>query len=120
MSMIHGNPISEICKIGFRVSVRPKKIRKDGRVTVVFWSDGTSTAVRRSDDDADNLYNAFCAALGKKVFGNNTALKREIDNCPVEVVMPPEKIEQAEIPDTPVYGKCYTFTVPSVDVKDFD
>ena len=93
MSLIHCNTEqlskhiwNAIFKTGFREAVKPKKIRQDGRVTVVFWSDGTTTAVRRSDDDADNLYNAFCAALAKKVFGNNTALKRAIDTSELEIV----------------------------------
>ena len=64
----------------------PVRIRKDGRVTVVFWKDGTTTAVRCSQDTEPNDYYAFCAALGKKVFGSNSKLKRTIDDCPMEDV----------------------------------
>lgn len=63
---------------------KPKKIRVDGRVTVVFWQDGTTTVVRCGDDDKPNEYNAFCAALGKRIFGNNSALKRAVEQTEKE------------------------------------
>ena len=66
----------------------PVKIKKDGRVTVVFWKDGTTTAVRCGMDQKYDSYMAFCAALGKKVFGSNSALKRAIYDTPNEVVDP--------------------------------
>lgn len=66
----------------------PAKIKKDGRVTVVFWKDGTATSVKCSMDEKYDSYMAFCAALGKKVFGSNSALKRVIQNCPVAVIDP--------------------------------
>lgn len=57
----------------------PKKIIRSGEVTVVFWLDGSKTIVRRDPEDADNLHTAFCAALAKKIFGSNTAVKKTID-----------------------------------------
>lgn len=57
----------------------PKRILRSGPATIVFWSDGTKTVVKRSPDEPDNAYVAFTAALGIKLFGSNSKLKRVID-----------------------------------------
>ena len=77
--------ISDINGLIMRVLLQPQKILKVGRVTVVFWNDGSSTAVKCSEDAIPDDYAAFCAALGKKVFGTNTALKRAFMNAPSEI-----------------------------------
>lgn len=109
--------------------VTPVKIKKDGRVTVVFWEDGTATAVKCGLEEKYDSYTAFCAALAKKVFGSNSALKRVIQNCPVAVIDPvlldpdgcPASSQTAAAPvEMPVYGKTYTFTCTNIDVKDLD
>lgn len=107
----------------------PVKIRTSGRVTVVFWKDGTATSVKCSMDEKYDSYMAFCAALGKKVFGSNSALKRVIQNCPVAVIDPvlldpdgcpaSSQIAAASV-EKPVYGKTYTCTYTCMDVKDLD
>lgn len=56
----------------------PNRILKSGNRTIVFWSDGTKTIVRRAEDEPDNDYAAFTAALGIKIFGSNSALRRTI------------------------------------------
>ena len=71
-----------------RELLQPQKILKTGRVTVVFWNDGTTTAVKCSEDTIPDDYAAFCAAVGKKIFGNNTALKRVFMEAPQEVKEP--------------------------------
>ena len=50
----------------------PEKIIYNGPATIVFWLDGTKTVVKRSKKDKDNKYNAFCAALAKKIYGSNS------------------------------------------------
>ena len=55
----------------------PAKIIYNGVATVVFWEDGTKTVVKRAKGTKDDKYNAFCAALAKKVYGTNSRLK----NC---------------------------------------
>ena len=64
--------------------ITPRKILKVGRVTVVFWNDYTSTAVRCGENEILDDYTAFCAALGKKIFGCNSALKRAFMDAPTE------------------------------------
>lgn len=56
----------------------PSRILKSGNRTIVFWSDGTKTIVKRAEDEPDNDYAAFTAALGIKIFGSNSALRRMI------------------------------------------
>lgn len=52
------------------------RIVKNGPATIVFWKDGTKTVVKHSDNDPNDLYYAFCAALAKKVYGNNSRIKK--------------------------------------------
>ncbi len=56
----------------------PVKIIKSGPVTVVFWEDGTKTIVRCAKDEVLDDYDAFTAALAKKVYGSNTHVKKII------------------------------------------
>lgn len=56
----------------------PSRILKSGNRTIVFWSDGTKTIVKRAEEEPDNDYAAFTAALGIKIFGSNSALRRAI------------------------------------------
>lgn len=56
----------------------PNRILKSDNRTIVFWSDGTKTIVKRADDEPDNDYAAFTAALGIRIFGSNSALRRTI------------------------------------------
>lgn len=52
----------------------------DDKATVVFWTDGTKTVVKCAEGTPYDEYAAFCIALAKKVYGNNSALKRAIKN----------------------------------------
>ena len=61
-----------------------KRIIKNGRGTVVFWGDGTKTVVKRAEDEPDNDYAAFTAALAIKVYGSNSKLKRIISKVEVQ------------------------------------
>ena len=56
----------------------PNRILKSGNRVIVFWTDGTKTIVKRAEDEPDNDYAAFTAALGIKIFGSNSALRRTI------------------------------------------
>lgn len=71
------------------IAVWPERIVKSGRATIVFWDDGTKTVVKRSPDEPDNDYNAFLAALGIKIFGSNSQLKKIIKEQ--TVVQKPKK-----------------------------
>lgn len=87
------------------ISVWPERIVKSGRATIVFWEDGTKTVVKRSPDEPDNDYNAFLAALGIKIFGSNSQLKKIIKEQ--TVVQKPKKAKDA----CPIYKPCEKSTV---------
>ena len=66
-------------KEAFRVKNTPDRIIKSGRATIVFWNDGKKTVVKRKIGEPDDPYLAFLAALGKKLYGTNSAIKKLID-----------------------------------------
>lgn len=89
MKAFRTNVFSMIITGATRHLVTPVKIRKDGLVTVVFWQDGTTTSVRCGAGEQYDDYVAFCAALAKKIFLSNSAIKRMLKNTPVEIENPP-------------------------------
>jgi len=54
----------------------PRQIIYNDPATIVFWSDGSKTVVKRMDNEAWNPYNAFCAALAKRIYGSNSQVNR--------------------------------------------
>ena len=96
----------KLCRMG-KVKVNPyepKRIIKSGPCTIVFWNDGTKTVVKRSEDDAEDDYSAFTAALAKKVYGSTSAVKRIVERTEAQK----EKKAQKEPEEKPVgidFGK---------------
>lgn len=66
-------------KIFYRTGLIPTKIIYNPPATIVFWTDGTKTVVKCSAEDEYNEYYGFLCALGKKMFGTNSHLKKLID-----------------------------------------
>lgn len=60
---------------------KPKRVIYDeaAGVTVVLWEDGQKTIVRVAEGEQMDAYDAFCAAYCKRVYGSNSALKRELN-----------------------------------------
>lgn len=71
----------------------PDRILKSGDRTICFWSDGTKTVVKRAADEPDNDYIAFTAALAKRAFGSNSAVKKAIAEK-IEYQAPKKKKER--------------------------
>lgn len=65
--------------LGTQNTSEVNRILKSGNATIVFWADGTKTIVKRAEDEPDNPYNAFCAALAKKLYGSNSAVKKLVE-----------------------------------------
>ena len=63
-----------------RQPITVDRIFYDDVATVVFWTDGTKTVVKCAEGTKYDEYAAFCIALAKKIYGNNSALKRAIKN----------------------------------------
>ena len=55
-----------------------KRILISGMCTIVFWLDGTKTIVRCQAGTKPNVYDAFTAALAKKIYGSNSQIKKII------------------------------------------
>ena len=60
-------------------SLNVSKIIFNPPATIVFWEDGTKTVVKCSAEDEFSEYYGFLAALGKKVYENNSQIKKLID-----------------------------------------
>lgn len=60
-------------------SLNVSKIIFNPPATIVFWEDGTKTVVKCSAEDEFNEYYGLLAALGKKVYENNSQIKKLID-----------------------------------------
>lgn len=82
----------------------PCRILKSGDRTIVFWPDGEKTIVKRAADEPDNDYAAFTAALGIKLFGSNSALKRMIERKTVQQ-KPKEKKKDTAVQDMAIPTK---------------
>lgn len=63
---------------GMKYFPKVKRILISGMCTIVFWLDGTKTIVRCQADTKSNVYNAFTAALAKKIYGSNSQIKKII------------------------------------------
>lgn len=61
----------------------PKRILKNGDYMTVLWEDGAKTIVKRAPDEPESDYAAFTAAIGIRVFGSNSALKRIVESAEV-------------------------------------
>lgn len=58
----------------------PERILYNDPATIVFWKDGTKTVVKKSKGEKFNKYNAFCAALAKKIFENNSRVNKIVQS----------------------------------------
>lgn len=73
----------------------PTKMLINGRATVVFFADGTKVAVKLPEGVENNEYNAFCAAITKKMFGTNSRVKRKIER--IREVEPTDEEKKAAL-----------------------
>ena len=60
------------------------RIIRNGKATVVIWKDGEKTIVRRAEDEAESNYAAFTAAIAIRLYGNNSKLKKMLEQKTVE------------------------------------
>lgn len=61
-------------------SFQIEKIVASGPVVTIIWKDHEKTRVKLDKYSDYNIYFAFCSAVCKKFFGNNSTIKREISN----------------------------------------
>lgn len=70
-----------------------KKIIRNGPCTIVIWTDGTKTIVRKSEFDQEDDYAAVAQAIAKKIYGGTNAFHNVV-NKKYEVHV--SKIEQMQ------------------------
>ncbi len=61
-----------------RCNVKQIYFRPEDKTTTVLWTDGTKSTVKCADDDEYSEYAGFCAAVAKRLYGNNGRIKRVI------------------------------------------
>src|SRR5699024_1044063 len=83
-------------KIFYRTGLIPTKFIYNPPATIVFWEVGTKTVVKCSAEDEFNEYYGFLAALGKKVYENNSQIKKLIDE---KAERHENKKDEKDIPD---------------------
>lgn len=76
-------------------SLNVSKIIFNPPATIVFWEDGTKTVVKCAAEDEFSEYYGFLAALGKKVYENNSQIKKLIDK---KAEWPENKKDKKDIP----------------------
>lgn len=57
-----------------------ERVKFNGPATIVFWSDDTKTVVKKTEKDRDDKRVAILYAIGKKMFGTNSKLKKTLDS----------------------------------------
>lgn len=81
--------------------LEPTLITYNDGSTVVYWNDGTRTAVRLCKEDAmngaDSTYTAFCIALAKKIYGSNSALHRLIHDIDENTIRGKKEAERQKL-----------------------
>lgn len=82
-----------VCKS--EVLFEPEYILPDGLTTVVKWTDGTKTVVRLSEgcEDQYDIYMAYLAALGKKLYGSTAKLHRVVETHTVDYLNEQKRLE---------------------------
>lgn len=64
-----------------KVIANPKK-----NATTVIFKDGTVEVVKKSPDDPEaDIFSVVAYAVAKRIYGSNSAFKREIKNCMIEI-----------------------------------
>lgn len=81
--------------------LEPTLITYNDGSTVVYWNDGTRTAVRLCKEDAENgadsTYTAFCIALAKKIYGSNSALHRLVHEIDENTIRERQEAERQKL-----------------------
>jgi len=71
-----------------------KSIKFDEKFTTVTWQDGTTTRVGCMLEDEYNRYEAFCAALAKKIYKSTSAVKHIVDTKDEQIEIDKQRKER--------------------------
>ena len=71
-----------------------RSIKFDKKFTTVTWQDGTTTRVGCMLEDEYNRYEAFCAALAKKIYKSTSAVKHIVDTKDEQIEIDKQRKER--------------------------
>lgn len=71
-----------------------KSIKFDKKFTTVTWKDGTTTRVGCMLEDEYNKYEAFCAALAKRIYGSTSSVKHIVDTKDEQIEIDKQRKER--------------------------
>lgn len=74
----------------------PKKITTSGLYTIFYWPDGEQTIVKRAVNEEPNDYFAYCAAIVKRLFGNNSQVHSILKSVERSEIVPKAKKNKVE------------------------
>lgn len=75
-------------------NLQVKSIRFDKKFTTVTWSDDTTTRVGCMLEDEYNKYEAFCAALAKRIYGSTSGVKHIVDTKDEQIEIDKQRKER--------------------------
>lgn len=75
-------------------NLQVKSIKFDKKFTTVTWNDGTTTRVGCMLEDEYNKYEAFCAALAKRIYGSTSSVKHIVDTKDEQIEIDKQRKER--------------------------
>jgi hypothetical protein len=74
----------------------PVRVIYNPPATIVFWANGEKTVVKCSPGEKFNKYHGFCAAMTKRVFGNNNQVNKCVNSGEDDSKVKSSKSKDAE------------------------
>lgn len=84
----------DICPLKCITNLQVKSIKFDKKFTTVTWNDGTTTRVGYMLEDEYNKYEAFCAALAKRIYGSTSSIKHIVDTKDEQIEIDKQRKER--------------------------
>ena len=76
----------DICSLKGKFAIKKVVVNPKKNATTVIFEDGTVEVVKKSPDDPEaDIFSVVAYAVAKHVYGSNSAFKREIKNCMIEI-----------------------------------
>ena len=75
-------------------SLVPTRIIFNPPATIVYWEDGDKTVVKCEEGTEFNEYFGFCAALAKRIYGNNSQVKKHLAIAGEYAKKPKKKVKK--------------------------
>ena len=72
-----------------------KRVIFNDPATIVYWNDGTKTIVKAQKGEKFDPYIGFCTAVAKRMLGNNSRIKKIVDNAQYDSMINSKKVKKA-------------------------